>query len=147
MEQIEEGGDAPEKHSGVPEIFSGGEIFAGDVERGLFGEAMDRENIFGAGERLAAFDVAVASFGAGGRNAQHDQVAGRRGVLQRDAQQPAIGMHISDVRVGRKDGHERIAMCVGQVNRGESNGGGSVATDGFGENVSSGNAREFAANC
>ena len=66
-------------------------------------------------------------------------------MLQGGAKQSAIVRLVSNVRVGREHGHQRVAVFVGEVNGGEGDGGGGIASDGFSENMRSGHARNFAA--
>ena len=98
----------------------------------------------GARDGVAALDIAVAGFGARGRNAEDHQIAGRAREFERGAHQLAIARGVGDVAVRRKHGHQRVAVLVREMNRGEADGCGGVASDRLGQNVRGGHAAQFA---
>ena len=80
LQVFEKGRDAPEKHAGVPEIFSRRDIFLRHCQLGFFGEAAHRvrNRALVPADNVAALDVAVARFGPRRRNAEHHEIARMR---------------------------------------------------------------------
>ena len=151
---IEKRGDAPEKHSGVPAVIAGSHVFFSECELRVFREGLNRENgNWRSADGLGgALDVAETGVGARRRNAEDDHAAGFASEIEREAGDLAIFLRLADVKIGGKNGHERIAVLFGvtNVNGGERDGGSGAAADGLGENVlarRAGNCLRTAADC
>jgi hypothetical protein len=143
----EKSGDAPEKHAGVPKKAAGFDVASGDSGDRFFGEALDGVNGSAGGAVLkgGALDIAVAGFGASGRNAHDHQIPRAASDVESDANEFLVGARIGDVGVGGKNGHDRVAVLPGEMNGGEADGCSGVASGGLGENLVAGNFRKLLA--
>src|SRR5208282_2468898 len=91
-------------------------------------------------DRGGAFDVAVAGFGAGGRDAEDDEIFTTRGDIESGAEDAAEAFGIGDEMIGGEDGHEGLRIVMDEVESGESDGRGGVASHGLGQDVGGGAA-------
>ena len=143
---FEKGGDAPEKHAGVPMKIAGGNVLFGEFELGFFGEAANSvERKFVGREGFThAFDVAEAGVGSRGRNAEDNDAAGIFRDLERGANDGAIFLRVFDEMVGGEDGHKGVALGgVADVNGSERDGDGGVAAEGFREDAFAGSGGDL----
>ncbi len=93
-----------------------------------------------------SFDISVTGLWARGRHADDHEISGSSSELQSAAHQIAIGLHVGNVTVRGKDGHQRIAMLALHVQRCEADGRRGIAPGRLGENMRRGHAAHFLAN-
>ena len=114
LQRFQKCGHAPEKHSGVPLVHPGGDIFLGDRELRLFREAAQPENreTVGRKRRLRAFDIAKAGIRARRRNSQHHHAPLRsRATSERHSHDLPVALRLGDVMIGGQHRHQRVAFC------------------------------------
>jgi len=129
---------APEEHSGVPMEIAVGDVEFGDFQGRLFREAAHSIDGKSAGFKSVThlFDITEASFGMRWRYSENDHAAAGTRDIKSGGNDLKVFCGLRDVVIGGEHSHQRVGICcVANVKGGESDGGGSVATEWFGENV------------
>ncbi len=103
-----------EEDAAVPGIGRVGDIGFGAGTIGLLDESRDLERALGAGERLAALDIAIAGLGPARGDPEGDELAGLgRGGGTRDRGFERSG--IGDRVIRRHHQHQRVGRSVSEL--------------------------------
>src|SRR5580692_5848580 len=146
LQVVEKRRDAPEKHACVPLIVARSDVLFRKIERGLLREAPHSEcgKVARAQSVAHALDVAEAGVRPSRRNAENYHAPRLARPFECRADDFAIFVRLRDEVVGRHHGHQRIAFCgVPHVERGQRDGSGRVAANGFGQNAFAGRDGEL----
>ena len=136
----EDGGHAPDKHSGIPNEAPGAQKFLGEFWIRFFAKPDDLVSGQTAGQAGeaglgAAFDVAISWAGPGGFDADSDEGGLGLGGVKGSGEYGLEAGDVVDQVVGGEDGHDGLWIAGGHPADAEGGGGGGVAFFWFGEDV------------
>src|SRR5260221_2280145 len=111
LQVFQECRNAPEKHSRVPMVIAGGDIFFRKLQLGFLGETPDGEHREASGGQIfaRAFDVTETRLRPCGRDAQHDHAPSLASHVKGCTDELSIALRLCDVMIRRKYSEQRIA--------------------------------------
>ena len=149
FESFQKRRNAPEKHSRVPLIRPGADIFLGDGKIRFFREAANGINGEAIGTKwlLDAFYIAVSGFRACRGNSQNHHASFYAGHFQRHVDDLPIGFRLRDVMIGGQHRHHCIAFGrVTNVHGRKRNGCRGISSARFRQNFLARRRRQLFAN-